>query len=119
MHEMSIAEAIILAVLKEKEERRLSEVATVGVKVGALSGVLPDALQFSFENAVKGTPISGSSLDIECVSAEGRCKECFREFSIDHLWFRCPDCDGDQIEMLSGWELDISYLEVRKEPNEK
>ena len=115
MHELSIAEAIIAAVIREKNSRNLDEIATIGVKVGVLSGVLPEALQFSFEMAVEGTPLCEAKLLVDHVPARGRCLTCTRQFEIDPLWFKCPDCGSDQIEILSGWELDIAYLEVGKE----
>jgi hydrogenase nickel incorporation protein HypA/HybF len=119
MHELSIAEAIISAVIREKDDRNLSGIATVGVRVGALSGVLPDALQFSFETAVEGTPLSETSLSIDRVLARGRCRDCSQQFEINDPWFKCPDCDSEQVEILSGWELDIAYLEVAKESDEE
>jgi len=112
MHELSIAEAIIDAVVREKDERSLSKIATVGVKVGALSGVLPEALQFSFETAVAGTLLSETTLTLDLVPARGQCQRCSFTFEISDLLFRCPDCESEQVDVLSGWELDIAYLEV-------
>ena len=102
MHELSVAEAIISAVIREKDDRNLSEIASVGVKVGALSGVLPDALQFSFETAVEGTSLAGTNLVMEPVSACGQCRDCSREFEIGDLIFSCPDCGSGQMAYEEG-----------------
>lgn len=115
MHELSIAEAIIQAVIREKISRNLSRIEAVGVRVGSLSGVLPDALQFSFETAVEGTVLSGTRLSIDRVEARGQCRDCSSQFEVEDLWFKCPECDSEQIDLLSGSELDISYLEVAEQ----
>ena len=119
MHELSIAEAIISAVVRERDDRNLTQISTVGVRVGALSGVLPDALRFSFETAVEGTSLAAASLSIDCVPARGQCRDCTQRFEVDECCFRCPSCGSDQIEVLSGWELDIAYLEVSEESDEE
>ena len=40
-------------------------VRRVLIRIGPLSGVVPDALRFAFDVAVEGSPIAGACLDIE------------------------------------------------------
>lgn len=40
-------------------------ITSVRIRVGALSGVVPDALAFAFDVAADHSPISGARLDIE------------------------------------------------------
>ncbi|MDZ7267534.1 MAG: hydrogenase maturation nickel metallochaperone HypA [candidate division KSB1 bacterium] len=112
MHELSIATAIVETVLQEMQRRQLPAVSAVGVRVGALSGVVPDALEFSFQAIINGTPLAGARLAIEQVPLQGKCRNCGLDFSVQEFIFACPDCHSGQIEITRGEELEIAYLEV-------
>jgi hydrogenase nickel incorporation protein HypA/HybF len=66
MHELSIALSLVEAVSEELV--RLGErvsLRSVHVRVGPLSGVVPEALAFAFEVAANDTAIAGVRLTIE------------------------------------------------------
>ncbi|MFQ5568967.1 MAG: hydrogenase maturation nickel metallochaperone HypA [Rhodothermales bacterium] len=115
MHELSIAQSILDAVQREMTEKNLPVVSEVGVQVGALSGVLPNALQFCFEAIIKETPLADCRLIIEHIPVRGRCKACGRSFEVEHFFFCCPTCQSGQIDVTHGYELDIAYLEIEDE----
>ena len=74
MHELSIAMSLVDAVCDELP--RLGSrvtVRSVRIRVGPLSGVVGEALQFAFEVAAEGSPIAGARLEIE--EASGRTLE--------------------------------------------
>jgi hydrogenase nickel incorporation protein HypA/HybF len=112
MHELSIADAIVHTVLQEIERQHLPPVQKVVVRVGALSGVVPDALQFGFEAITAGTPLAQTILEIEPVPIQGRCNECEHTFPVEEFLFACPVCQSGNIQVTRGEELDIAYLEV-------
>ena len=112
MHELSIASAIVETVSDEIRKRNLAAVQTITVRIGALSGVVPDALQFGYEAIVSGTPLANTKLEIELVPVQGRCKACGHEFAIEEFLFACPLCQAGDIEVTQGEELEIAHLEV-------
>jgi hydrogenase nickel incorporation protein HypA/HybF len=61
MHELSIAMSLVELATEEAERRGASRVSALHVHVGPLSGVVSDALRFSFTLAAEGTPIAQSS----------------------------------------------------------
>ncbi|MDQ4080994.1 MAG: hydrogenase maturation nickel metallochaperone HypA, partial [Gemmatimonadota bacterium] len=65
MHELSIA--LELIELASAETHRLGDprVVSVRVRVGPLSGIVHDALRFSFDIAAAGTAVEGARLEIE------------------------------------------------------
>jgi len=65
MHELSIAVSLVDAVCDELPKLGRVSVRSVRVRVGALSGVVGDALTFAFEVATDASPIAGARLDIE------------------------------------------------------
>jgi hydrogenase nickel incorporation protein HypA/HybF len=64
MHELSIAMSIV-EMAEEEAQRHGSRVSAVHLKLGALSGVVKEALLSSFEMACFDTPLAGSCLVIE------------------------------------------------------
>ena len=115
MHELSIAQSIVSCVLREVEQRQLPPVQKVVVRVGPLSGVFPEALRFGFESLVVNTPLVNTQLEIQEIPLRGKCKSCGCEFSIENNLFACSQCSATQIEVVSGSDLDIAYLEVADE----
>jgi hydrogenase nickel incorporation protein HypA/HybF len=65
MHELSIAMSIVEIAGEEAKRLRARRVNAVHVKVGALSGVVKDALEFAWQVATDNTPVAGSRLAIE------------------------------------------------------
>jgi len=119
MHELAIADSIVQTVLQEIERKNLPAVETIVVRVGALSGVVPDALQFGFDAIKIDTPLSNTQLKIEAVPVNGKCRDCDREFEVEQYVFLCPWCQSRRIEVIRGEELDIAYLEVEDEQQEE
>ena len=112
MHELSIADAIVKTVLKEVEEKKLPAVQRVVVQVGVLSGVVPEALQFGFEDITKDTPLENTELEIEIIPVRGECSQCGQSFEVENYVFSCPACQSGKITVTHGEELQIAYLEV-------
>ena len=82
MHELGIADSILDAVRAEAAKRPGVRVAKVCVRVGALSGVVPDALSFGFECLVQGTDLEPLALVIENVPRRQRCPHCDFTFEV-------------------------------------
>jgi hydrogenase nickel incorporation protein HypA/HybF len=113
MHELSIAMSLIEVATEEAERLGNIRVEALRVQLGQLSGVVRDALQFSFDLAVEGTPIAGARLEIEDVPVIVFCQSCQAErqlLNIQH--FRCPICGEPTPNVLHGRELELAALEV-------
>jgi len=65
MHELSVAVSLVETICEELPKLGLVRVATVNLRVGALSGVAPDALTFAFDIAIDNTQLAGAQLHIE------------------------------------------------------
>ena len=110
MHELSIAREIITIVQEEMVKRDLNGVKEVSVRLGALTGVDPEALSFSFESATLDSPLSETKLVIEQIPVKGKCRSCGKDFQIDDFVFLCPYCDSIDIDVMQGEELNVEYL---------
>ncbi len=108
MHELSIALAVVAQVEEAARAHGARRVGSLRVRIGELSGVVPDALAFSFDLASDGTLLEGAELITETVPARARCPVCERETAVGvppALW--CPACGQPLTELLTGRELDI------------
>lgn len=88
-------------------------VAAVHLRLGPLSGVVEDALTFSFDVAAAGSAIEGARLVVEAVPLTVRCVPCAAERVIptpQHL--RCPVCGAPTPDVVRGTELELFALEV-------
>jgi hydrogenase nickel incorporation protein HypA/HybF len=112
MHEMSIAQSVLDIILQESRNHKLDRVLSVALKVGELSAVESESLQFCFELVSKGTLVEGARLDIERVQVTCRCRDCGLDFTVEELIFSCPACGGVGVEMLSGRELSVESFEA-------
>jgi hydrogenase nickel incorporation protein HypA/HybF len=79
--------------------------------VGALAGVVPEALAFCFEMLSRDTPLAGARLDIETVSVSALCNHCRHVFAVADKIFLCPQCQEPGVELLSGRELTLMSIE--------
>ncbi len=114
MHELSIANSILDAVKAEAARRTGARFLTVGVRVGELAGVDPDALSFCFEALVAGTDLAPLSLEIETRPRRQRCLACGRTFQVVDYDLTCPDCGATETRCIGGDELEMAYLEMEE-----
>ena len=85
----------------------------VHVKIGALSGVDKDALEFSYGIACEGTPLRGSRLIMQQVPIAIFCPTCRLERIVrSPQELCCPECQSPAFDVRSGRELDITALEI-------
>ena len=114
MHELSIAMGIVEAAMDEAKQRDV-QVSAVHLRLGALSGVVKDALLFSYEVACQDTPLEGSRLLIEEVLVAVFCPQCKAKRVLESVQsFTCPDCGSPTGDVLQGKELEVFALEVEE-----
>lgn len=90
-------------------------VSAVHLKLGALTGVVKDALRSSWEMACEGTSMTGARLEIEDVPVVVYCQRCKAERSLASIqWFVCPECKSVVSEVVRGRELQVFALELQE-----
>jgi hydrogenase nickel incorporation protein HypA/HybF len=113
MHELSIALSLV-DMACEEAERLNAHVEALHLRIGALSGVVVEALEFSFALAAAGSAIDGARLVVERTPIVARCPACGVDQIIpseQHL--RCPVCRTSTPDVVSGTELELFALEVQ------
>ena len=113
MHELSIAMSIIEGASQEARQRGGAHVHAVHLKLGPLSGVVKEALLFSYDLACEGTLLEGSQLLIEEVPVVIYCPNCEAEKPLDSIQrFCCPTCGALTPDVVSGRQLELTAIEI-------
>lgn len=89
-----------------------TRVHLIRLTIGALSGVVPDALRFAFDLLCQGTPAEGARLEIEEIAPACWCATCESEFASPDLLGQCPRCHAVSTRLTHGTELELTSIEV-------
>lgn len=111
MHELSVAQGIIEIAEAELQRRGEDRISAIGVRLGALAGVNPEALTFSYDVATGDTALAQSRLVIEWIPVEGSCRACGQGFTVEEAVFICPSCGSRDMAIVHGQELEVEYIE--------
>jgi hydrogenase nickel incorporation protein HypA/HybF len=114
MHEMGIANSVLEAVRTEMGLHPGTYPCKVGVRIGEMAALDPEALRFCFEAIILGTDLESLALGIEVCPRRHRCQLCGREFIVRDYDSRCPQCASLETTCISGDELELAYLEVEE-----
>ena len=113
MHELSVALNLLEGVQETAARDGILKVLAVHVRVGALSGIAPDALRFSWELATAGTVAADSALRIEDVPLVVYCERCAGERAPRAAsGLTCPACGSACPTIVRGRELQLVAMEV-------
>ena len=112
MHEMSIAEEIIDIIRLSVPDGKSNLVLSVRLSVGSLSNIMPDSLKFCFDALCLGTDLEHSQMIIDEIPILIKCKSCLSESRVEDLFFICPECFCEDVELLSGRELSVDSIEL-------
>lgn len=114
MHEAGIAAQIIEVAAAEAERNGGAGIERIGVRIGALTGVVAEALAFAFEALREDTPAAKATLVIERVPLMGFCAACATTIEVPgEITLVCPRCEAP-LTVLTGRELDVAWLELEE-----
>jgi hydrogenase nickel incorporation protein HypA/HybF len=112
MHELAVTQSVVDMVVERMAGRRI---AAVRVRVGELSGVVPDAMLFCYDVVTAGTDLEGSRLEIERTPGRAHCRDCNQDFALDDLILLCP-CGSADVQLVAGRELEVASVDLVAEP---
>lgn len=112
MHELGLAENTLTIALDEARRQNARQILAMRLRVGALSGVVPEALQFALETIIEDTPAAGARIQIDRIIPVCYCNECRSEFEVHDYSYACPACGNVSLDLRCGKEMDLISLEV-------
>lgn len=112
MHEVSLMQAALDLALDHAANQGAQHLHRLKLRVGTLSGVVPEALEFAFDLVTAGTIAAGATLELETLPALCYCSTCQVEFQPPDWIYECPRCHQFTAEVRQGRELELVSLEV-------
>lgn len=112
MHEASLAGGVLQLVEEAARRDQFSQVITLRLEAGQLSGVDASALRFALESLAPGTLLAGAQIDIETPPGQAWCLACSQTVLLAQRGDACPQCGGFQLQPTGGQELRVLDLMV-------
>lgn len=114
MHELGIVFHIIDSIEEIGKENQLSEVASVTLEIGEVSGVVESYLKDCWKWAVKKTELlKDAALLVEQLPAVTICQDCNKTYQTVEHGKICPYCNSPNTYLVSGNEFNIKEIEAR------
>lgn len=112
MHEVGIMEEAVRMAVETAKSSGANRVVGLRLRVGTLSGAVPEAMRFAFDVVCRNTPAEDARLEIESVRAACWCPTCRAEFECTDFLNECPHCHTLSGELRRGRELEIVSVEM-------
>ncbi|MBN2473516.1 MAG: hydrogenase maturation nickel metallochaperone HypA [Pirellulales bacterium] len=112
MHELSLAQNIMEIVEAERAEHGFERVHEIRLKVGALSGIDPQALELAFEAVREDTCAAEATIEIDAEPRVVTCRRCGATMDADPGPVACGSCGSTDLDLQGSTGLDIVSLEV-------
>lgn len=112
MHELSVVESMLGIVLRHAERNRATSVTRINMVLGRMSSVMEEPIRFYFEIIGKDTIAEGAELCFKRTELIARCGSCGNEFQVEEYDFTCPECGGNDTDIVSGREFQVESIEI-------
>jgi hydrogenase nickel incorporation protein HypA/HybF len=112
MHELSLCEGLLQILETEAEKQGFTQVKSVWLEIGDMSGVEVEAMKFCFDVVMKDSIANDASLNIINIPGGAWCMQCAKNVTVKQRYDECPDCGSYQLQVTSGDEMKIKELEV-------
>lgn len=110
MHELSIATNIVEIAVEEAKKAQVQDFSEIVLEVGALSGIVEEALEFAMAEAVKGSPLRNAKRVLITIQGKARCNQCMQEFITPDHFTPCIECGYPYTDIVKGKDLIIKSL---------
>jgi hydrogenase nickel incorporation protein HypA/HybF len=123
MHEFSIADEIVKAVLNATKKRNGKKVLSVQLEVGELTHLNGEQVAFWVKELFKNSAAESAEVKIKTIKARIRCKACGykgglksgQEDSFQHLGLpTCPRCNSFQFQVQTGQGCVLKRIQMLK-----
>lgn len=113
MHELGVVFHVIRMVEDVAKENDLTEIASVTLEIGEVSGIIESYLQNCWKWSVekKSDIMHGAKLYVETIPAVTYCEDCSQTYGTVQYGKTCPHCGSGHTYLLRGNEFNIKEIE--------
>lgn len=110
MHELGIVYEVIKIVDNFAKQNNLEKIDTIRLEIGQLSQSIPRFIEECYPAAVSETAYEDTKLEIIVLPANGKCGECSTIYNVIEHKKICPECNGEEYDLISGEEFNIKEI---------
>jgi hydrogenase nickel incorporation protein HypA/HybF len=114
MHELAVCQGLLSQVDEIALRENAQRVDLIRLRIGPLSGVVPELLRQAFSIARAGTVAADAELAIEALPVRIRCTRCGAESDARPNRLLCGSCGDYRTQLLSGDELLLASVELTR-----
>ena len=113
MHELALLTGVVARVEDVALAKQADRVEAVYLRVGSLSGALPEALEGAWPLATAQSRLPEARLVIEMVTAAVWCPTCEANQAIDEFFaLTCPVCATPTGQLVAGREFELVAVDL-------
>lgn len=113
MHELSVAQALVEQIDGIVRAHDAEAAASFQVRIGPLSGVVPELLAAAFGLAAAGSVAAQATMELLEAPVKVRCQTCGAETEAAMNRLLCGACGDWHTQLISGDELILESMELR------
>lgn len=113
MHELSVCQALVEQLSGIVRQQGALAASLVKLRVGPLSGVVPDLLRSAFPLAAAGSAAEGAELLIGESAIRVSCQTCGAETDASANRLLCGACGDWHTRLIAGDELILESIELQ------
>jgi hydrogenase nickel incorporation protein HypA/HybF len=114
MHELSIAQDILTIIRQNVPQEEVNNISNVKVKIGDMSGIVAESLEFCFQAITSGTEFESVTLKIEKLPFVLKCNSCGIESTNEFGTRVCSNCSSADTVVISGLEMQVTEVELKE-----
>jgi hydrogenase nickel incorporation protein HypA/HybF len=114
MHELAVCQALMSELEAIAERERAERILSLQLRIGPLSGVVPELLARAFPIASAGSLAAGAELHIHRLPVRVSCRDCGAETGASPNRLLCGVCGGYRTRLLSGDEMLLASVELER-----
>lgn len=121
MHELSMADGILKAVLENAQKNEATEVLEVTIEIGKMALINPEQVKFMLDVLTEDTIANKANFIIEEVPIEIQCSKCGFEGEansddLDHYtpMVECPKCENKRLSIVNGKDCIVKNIIIEK-----
>lgn len=113
MHELSVAQALVEQIDAIARDHGADAATSFRVRIGPLSGVVPDLLESAFSLAAAGSLAEQAAMQLVEAPVRVRCQTCGAETDAAMNRLLCGACGDWHTQLISGDELILESVELQ------
>ncbi|MCL2157713.1 MAG: hydrogenase maturation nickel metallochaperone HypA [Methanobrevibacter sp.] len=122
MHELSMADGILKAVLENAEKNEANEVIEVTIQIGKMALINPEQIKFMLDILSEDTIANKAKFLIEEIPVEINCSKCGFEGKADidetdhyNPIVECPECGNMPVAIINGKDCTVKNIVIEKD----